>query len=339
MDWRLSLVHPRLSGTEKFRLEREETAPPEVTDRQGVSLVGDAYPSLAPLLGRLAGDAGGGGPRGAVQLVDRASGETVRTEASFGEEPDPATADRPVRTTLDAGWQSAAERALGEADGKNAALVALRVDNGEVLALANSPSSGFNRAAPPPSSSQITVTGSGSAYRATRSAVPGRGSASSSSCAMRSTRGRRAAVRPGVKCPATRRRRRVCCGGSLWSMLWPMACPPSLRQDAECRMSLRSRGSASAARAASRVTTSQLSPLPGTSTRCTAPSARRAASSSGEGAVMEPPGGRTVKRGAVPISRPTIASAPGARGALPGSYDPEDEDDRRRTRRSAPAAT
>ncbi|MFE5597961.1 penicillin-binding transpeptidase domain-containing protein [Streptomyces coelicoflavus] len=148
VDWRLSLVHPRLSDTEKFRLEREETAPPKVTDREGTSLVGADYPSLAPLLGRLAGDAGGGGgPRGAVELVDRASGKTVRTEASFGKKPDPATADRPVRTTLDATWQSAAEKALEEADGKNASLVALRVDNGEVLALANSPSSGFNRAA------------------------------------------------------------------------------------------------------------------------------------------------------------------------------------------------
>ncbi|MZD53274.1 penicillin-binding transpeptidase domain-containing protein [Streptomyces sp. SID5606] len=146
VDWRLSLVHPRLSDTEKFRLEREETAAPKVTDREGTSLNGGRYPSLAPLLGRLAG-AAGGGPRGAVELVDRASGEAVRTEASFGEKPDPATADQPVRTTLDARWQSAAEEALAKADGKNAALVALRVDNGEVLALANSPSTGFNRAA------------------------------------------------------------------------------------------------------------------------------------------------------------------------------------------------
>ncbi|MEU6454718.1 penicillin-binding transpeptidase domain-containing protein [Streptomyces sp. NPDC047065] len=147
VDWRLSLVHPRLSDTEKFRLERAETTPPKVTDREGTSLNGARYPSLAPLLGRLAGDSGGGGPRGSVELVDRASGESVRTEASFGKKPDPATADRPVRTTLDATWQSAAEQALEKAAGKNAALVALRVDNGEVLAFANSPSSGFNRAA------------------------------------------------------------------------------------------------------------------------------------------------------------------------------------------------
>ncbi|MFG3152376.1 penicillin-binding transpeptidase domain-containing protein [Streptomyces sp. NPDC048219] len=146
VDWRLSLVHPRLSDTEKFRLEREESAPPEVTDRAGTSLRGADHPSLAPLLGGIAGSSGGG-PRGAVELIDRATGQLERTEARFGAEPDPATAGRPVRTTLDAGWQSAAEEALAAADGKNAALVALRIDNGEILALANSPAGGFNRAA------------------------------------------------------------------------------------------------------------------------------------------------------------------------------------------------
>ncbi|CAM5375878.1 hypothetical protein STENM223S_00199 [Streptomyces tendae] len=128
-----------------------------------------------------------------------------------------------------------------------------------------------------PSRSQITVTGSGSAYAPTRSAGPVRGIRSSKSRATASTRGRSAAIRPGVKWPATSRRSRVWCGGSLWSMLRPTACPPSVSQPAECRMSLRSRGSVSAARTASRVTTSQASPLPGTCTRWTGPSARRAA--------------------------------------------------------------
>ncbi|MBV7698256.1 penicillin-binding transpeptidase domain-containing protein [Streptomyces sp. TRM70350] len=145
VDWRLSLVHPRLSETEKFRLEREEASAPEATDRDGVALSADAFPSLGPVLGQLAGE--GAGPRGAVRLVDRATGEVERTEARFGEEADGPDDDEPVRTTLDADWQSAAEQALaGEADGKNAALVALRIDNGEILAVANSPSSGFNRA-------------------------------------------------------------------------------------------------------------------------------------------------------------------------------------------------
>ncbi|WP_407110677.1 penicillin-binding transpeptidase domain-containing protein [Streptomyces sp. DSM 116494] len=144
VDWTLSLVHPRLTGTEKFRLEREETAPVEVTGRDGETLSAATHPSLAPVLDRLAQGADGG-PRGAVRLVDRETGEVLRTEATFGGK-DTDADDGPVRTTLHAGWQSAAERALGKADGKNAALVALRIDDGEILAVANAPASGFNRA-------------------------------------------------------------------------------------------------------------------------------------------------------------------------------------------------
>ncbi|MDT0389056.1 penicillin-binding transpeptidase domain-containing protein [Streptomyces dubilierae] len=147
VDWRLSLVHPRLSETEKFRLEREETEPPEVTDRDGTTLSAADHPSLAPLMTRLAGGGDTGtGARGAIRLIDRATGKVERTEASFGAKT--VRADKgPVATTLDADWQSAAERALAaHAHGRNAALVALRVDDGEILAVANSPASGFNRA-------------------------------------------------------------------------------------------------------------------------------------------------------------------------------------------------
>ncbi|MGW0469893.1 penicillin-binding transpeptidase domain-containing protein [Streptomyces coeruleorubidus] len=145
VDWTLSLVHPRLSDTEKFRLEREETKPPEVTDREGTALSGAEFPSLGPVMARLGGGGEGTGPRGAIHLVDRATGKVERTEATFGAR---TVRDAgPVRTTLDADWQAAAEKALAaHADGKNAALVALRIDDGEILAVANSPSSGFNRA-------------------------------------------------------------------------------------------------------------------------------------------------------------------------------------------------
>ncbi|MEU1934928.1 penicillin-binding transpeptidase domain-containing protein [Streptomyces coeruleorubidus] len=145
VDWKLSLVHPRLSDTEKFRLEREETKPPEVTDREGTALSGAEFPSLGPVMTRLGGGGEGTGPRGAIHLVDRTTGKAERTEATFGAR---TVRDAgPVRTTLDADWQAAAEKALAaHADGKNAALVALRIDDGEILAVANSPSSGFNRA-------------------------------------------------------------------------------------------------------------------------------------------------------------------------------------------------
>ncbi|UKY48916.1 penicillin-binding transpeptidase domain-containing protein [Streptomyces inhibens] len=146
VDWTLSLVHPRLSGAKKFHLEREDTDAPEVTDRKGVALSGDTFPSLSPVLAQIDDGAGGTGPRGAIQLVDRATGKVERTEATFGKKSG-RPSDRPVRTTLDATWQAAAEKALASAaHGKNASLVALRIDNGEILAMANSPSSGFNRA-------------------------------------------------------------------------------------------------------------------------------------------------------------------------------------------------
>ncbi|MGW1076082.1 penicillin-binding transpeptidase domain-containing protein [Streptomyces sp. NPDC002537] len=145
VDWTPALVHPKLSSTEKFRLEREDTDRPEITDRGGAALSGGKHPSLAPVLNQLSG-AAGAGPRGAIQLVDRATGEVKGTEATFGKKPDRPT-DQPIRTTLDSTWQTAAEKALAsEAKGKDAALVALRIDNGEILAVANSPASGFNRA-------------------------------------------------------------------------------------------------------------------------------------------------------------------------------------------------
>lgn len=143
--WDLSLVHPELSATQKFRLAREDTPLAEVTDRRGVPLSGDGLPSLRPLLARLSA-AAGVGPRGAVQRIDRVTGEVTATEATFGGEADRPGAG-PVATTLDATWQAAAEEALAVgAAGKNAAVVALRVDDGEILAVANSPASGFDRA-------------------------------------------------------------------------------------------------------------------------------------------------------------------------------------------------
>ncbi|MBW5423353.1 penicillin-binding protein [Streptomyces sp. BG9H] len=143
--WSLPLVHPRLSSIDKFRLKREDTADRQVTDRNGDPLSADTSPSLKPLLTQLA-QAGEGGPRGAIELIDRTTGAVSATEVTFGSRSAPPSR-RPVRTTLDPAWQTAADRALGAgADGKDAALVALRIDDGEILAVANSPASGFNRA-------------------------------------------------------------------------------------------------------------------------------------------------------------------------------------------------
>ncbi|WP_432160694.1 penicillin-binding transpeptidase domain-containing protein [Streptomyces sp. NRRL F-5630] len=141
VDWGLGLVHPRLSDTAKFRLDREDTNGPKAKDRHGKTLTSAATPSLAPVLAQLGG---GGAPRGAIRLVDRTSGEVLRTETKFGAK---EATGKVATTTLDRTWQKAAEHALAaEPEGRNASLVALRSDTGEILAVANSPATGFNRA-------------------------------------------------------------------------------------------------------------------------------------------------------------------------------------------------
>ncbi|MFE6778560.1 penicillin-binding transpeptidase domain-containing protein [Streptomyces sp. NPDC057702] len=136
--WELGLVHPRLSEEARFRLVREDGTP-EVRDRDGRELSGADHPSLTQALGL-----GAGTPRGAVQLVDRESEDVRRTEARFG---GPGAGRGPVRTTIDPRVQTAAERALERhAKGRNAGLVALRIADGEVVAVANTPAGGFNRA-------------------------------------------------------------------------------------------------------------------------------------------------------------------------------------------------
>ncbi|MGW7456406.1 penicillin-binding transpeptidase domain-containing protein [Streptomyces sp. NPDC054797] len=143
--WDLSLVHPNLSGTEKFRLRREDTGISPVTDRTGKPLTADAGPSLKPVLDQIAHRAGAG-PRGAIERIDRANEEVTGVEARFGKE-EGAAAGQSIHSTLDSKWQAAADRALAaKADGKDSALIALRIDNGEILAVANSPAAGFNRA-------------------------------------------------------------------------------------------------------------------------------------------------------------------------------------------------
>jgi Penicillin binding protein transpeptidase domain/NTF2-like N-terminal transpeptidase domain len=142
VDWTLSLVHPKLSSTEKFHLKREDTGAPEVVDRKGAVLPDDMRASLSPVLAQLPGGTDTA-PRGAIQRVDRATGEITGTEVTFGKK----RTDRPIATTIDPAWQAAADKALAKgAKGRDAALIALRIDNGEILAVANAPASGFNRA-------------------------------------------------------------------------------------------------------------------------------------------------------------------------------------------------
>jgi cell division protein FtsI/penicillin-binding protein 2 len=92
-----------------------------------------------------------------VVLVDRASGDEVG-EPLFVEEPKPG---KPLQTTLDIGVQTAADQAIQGA-ATTTALVAVDVGTGGVLAAANAPTAGDNRAFsgqyPPGSTFKIVST-------------------------------------------------------------------------------------------------------------------------------------------------------------------------------------
>ncbi|OON80696.1 PbsX family transcriptional regulator [Streptomyces tsukubensis] len=99
--------------------------------------------------------AGGKGPRKAVVVADRQSGQAVRTLSG-------AKADkgRPVRTTIDPTVQRAAADALSGVE-KTAAIVAIDPSDGHILAAANKPG-GMNRALagryPPGSTFKVVTT-------------------------------------------------------------------------------------------------------------------------------------------------------------------------------------
>lgn len=135
-----------------------------------VGRVGDVTADLLEELGAtyVPGDAAGlsgleramenrlaGRPSGRVQVVD-GEGEVVRVVHRF-----PGEASEPVRTTLDVGVQTAAERALGEVE-EPSALVAVDARTGAIRAVASRPLEDFNRAMaghyPPGSTFKVVTT-------------------------------------------------------------------------------------------------------------------------------------------------------------------------------------
>ncbi|MFE7586715.1 penicillin-binding transpeptidase domain-containing protein [Streptomyces gardneri] len=138
--WELPLIHPQLDDKQRFKLVEEESAELAAVDRDGKAISAAEHPSLVSVLGL-----GGGKPRGEVQVVDRITGETRSTAVRFG--PRAGEGGGPLRTTIDARTQRAAEKALARhTAGRNAGLVAVRIDSGEVVAVANGPAGGFSRA-------------------------------------------------------------------------------------------------------------------------------------------------------------------------------------------------
>ncbi|MDT9696758.1 penicillin-binding transpeptidase domain-containing protein [Streptomyces sp. P17] len=142
VDWDPAVIHPELKKDDTLVTGESKSAPIEAVDRDGQVLTKAEYPSLGPVLDTLReryGDKAGGTP--GVELVIRHAAEGVAdtplltlAEGKAGK----------LRTTLSAGVQAAAEKAVKSY--AESSVVAVKPSTGEVLAVANHRKDAFNAA-------------------------------------------------------------------------------------------------------------------------------------------------------------------------------------------------
>ncbi|MFC7902939.1 penicillin-binding transpeptidase domain-containing protein [Streptomyces griseoincarnatus] len=141
VDWEPSVVHPDLKDGDTLVTGESAQPPIEAVDRDGTVLTREKYPSLGPVLDTLRqkyGDKAGGSP--AVELSIRHATDEADTPLLTLADGEPGK----LRTTLSAGVQAAAEKAVK--DFPESSVVALKPSTGEVLAVANNRGDGFNAA-------------------------------------------------------------------------------------------------------------------------------------------------------------------------------------------------
>ncbi|MFJ9620662.1 penicillin-binding transpeptidase domain-containing protein [Streptomyces sp. NPDC101181] len=140
VDWAPTVVHPRLTEGATLRTGESATPAIEAVDRNGTVLTKEKYPSLGPVLETLRQKYGksSGGSAGIETRIEPADesqpGTTLLTLS-------PGTPGK-VQTTLDAGAQAAAERAVKKY--AQASVVAVRPSTGAIRAVANNPVTEFN---------------------------------------------------------------------------------------------------------------------------------------------------------------------------------------------------
>ncbi|MEU2072168.1 penicillin-binding transpeptidase domain-containing protein [Streptomyces anulatus] len=142
VDWAPTVVHPQLTEGATLRTGEASTPTIEAVDHNGKVLTKEKYPSLGPILDTLRekyGASAGGSPgietwiepadetQPDVNLLTLAKGKPGR-----------------VQTTIDAGAQEAAERAVKKY--AEASVVAVKPSTGAIRAVANNPATGFNAA-------------------------------------------------------------------------------------------------------------------------------------------------------------------------------------------------
>lgn len=142
VDWQPTVIHPQLTEGASLRTGESATAAIEAVDHDGKVLDKETYPSLGPILDSLRekyGDKAGGSPgiETWIEPEDEAAANTTLLTLAKGK-------PGKLRTTLDAGAQAAAEKAVKQFGG--ASVVAVKPSTGSIRAVANNPATGFNAA-------------------------------------------------------------------------------------------------------------------------------------------------------------------------------------------------
>ncbi|MET9391344.1 penicillin-binding transpeptidase domain-containing protein [Streptomyces sp. NPDC006624] len=142
VDWQPSVVHPELERDDTLVTEESASPPIRAVGRDGSELTKGKYPSLGPILDGLRekyGEKAGGTP--GVELVVRHAGDSAAdtplltlAKGKAGE----------LRTTISPRAQAAAEKAVKRFP--QSSVVAVKPSTGEVLAVANHRTDGFNAA-------------------------------------------------------------------------------------------------------------------------------------------------------------------------------------------------
>ncbi|MER5707449.1 penicillin-binding transpeptidase domain-containing protein [Streptomyces sp. NPDC002122] len=143
VKWAPSVLHPKLLTAEaSVRTGVAKTAAVKAVDRNGKELTAEKYPSLRPVLATLRERYGAkaGGATGVETWIESGSESVPDTPLLVLAKGKPGT----LKTTIDAGVQAAAEKAV-KAFGK-ASVAAIEPSTGAIRAVANNPATEFNTA-------------------------------------------------------------------------------------------------------------------------------------------------------------------------------------------------
>lgn len=140
VKWASSVLHPDLAAGDSIVTGRARTPDLEITDRHGVVMTPEQYPSLARIFAdfrtRYAAKLSGGTP-GIETYVRTAAGSEGKTLEVLKK-----GKSTKLRTTLDARLQAAGEKAVAGQD--KAGVTAVDTGTGGILAAAYSPPSGYD---------------------------------------------------------------------------------------------------------------------------------------------------------------------------------------------------